>query len=104
VSGGISPLSIGYHDNVDQTETIIVDCLQGETLRVAFGYNMTIFLGRERLTELRDKITEFLELPMELPLNESVQHPGEPVIDDGGVTDIERENDARTAREDSVPF
>ena len=57
----VHPLSVSYHDNVDTEQRIIVDCLSGETLRIALGWDMCIFIGRERLTELRDKITAFLQ-------------------------------------------
>lgn len=57
----VHPLSVSYHDNVDTEQRIIVDCLGGETLRIALGWDMCIFIGRERLTELRDKITAFLD-------------------------------------------
>ena len=57
----VHPLSVSYHDYVDTEQRIIVDFLSGETMRVALGRDMCIFIGRERLTELRDKITAYLD-------------------------------------------
>lgn len=57
-----TPLSVSYHDNLGiEREPICVGHLIGNTLRVQFGYDMNIFIERERLIELREKITAFLD-------------------------------------------
>lgn len=97
-----TPLSVSYHDNLGiEREPIIVGTLTGETLRVQFGYDMNIFIARERLTELRDKITAFLDTSESLAQGSPEGEPPQAEdVNDGGVSDIEKQNDEIAAMVD----
>ena len=110
----MSNFSVSYHDYIDESNQIVLDttCLDsekplGERKWIIRIEDFSIFLTQGRARVLRDLLNAALTAPLTQDEAERIEHGEDnirdsmPDVDDGGVSDIEKQNDAVTARLDA---